>query len=156
MKFTSVILSASLFAGAASAQGLVTAHDPQTVIGQLQSMGYRASYEPYDSGRPKVLTATAGINYNIAFYACAEDMTGCGSLLFWVGFDMPDGSDWTMVNDWNQTRVYSRAYLDADNDPYFMMPVVLAEDMSPEEFERVLGIWEDAIIDFTDQIGFDR
>ena len=59
MRFASTILTAALVAGAAQAQSLVTAADPQTVIDQLQSMGYRASFEPYESGRPRVLTGIA-------------------------------------------------------------------------------------------------
>lgn len=156
MKFASVFLSAALMAGAASAQSWVTAANPQTVIDQLQSMGYKASYEPYDSGRPRVLTAIAGINYAIAFYGCADDMTDCRSVMFTAGFDMPSGSAPETINNWNQTRVYTRAFLDADQDPYFQMPVVRGQDMSAEDFQRVMNIWEDAVIDFTDEIGFER
>ena len=156
MKFASIFLSAALVAGAANAQSYVTAANPQTVIDQLQAMGYRASYEPYDSGRPRVLTGVAGVNTNIAFYGCDADMGNCKTLLFSTGMDMPDGAAWTTVNNWNQTRLYTRAFLDDDNDAYFNMPVMRGQDMTEDDFRRVLNIWEDAVIDFTDEIGFER
>lgn len=156
MKFASIFLSAALVAGAANAQSYVTAANPQTMIDQLQSMGYKASYEPYDSGRPRVLTAIAGINYAIALYGCLDDMTDCRSMMFTAGFDMPSGSSLGTINSWNQTRVYTRAFLDEEEDPYFQMPIIRGEDMSGEDFRRVMNIWEDAVIDFTDEVGFER
>lgn len=160
MKFASIFLSAALTAalsaGAANAQGMVSAGNPQTVIDQLQSMGYKASYEPYESGRPRVLSAIAGINYAIAFYGCLDDMSDCRSMMFSSGFDMPSGSAMATINNWNKSRVYTRAFLDEEEDPYFQMPVVRGQDMSAEDFRRVMNIWEDAVIDFTDEVGFER
>lgn len=143
-------------AGAAQAQGVVTAANPQTVIDQLQSLGYKASYEPYESGRPNVISAAAGVNYAISFYGCLEDMTDCRTLMFTAGLDMPDGSSMETINNWNQTRVYTHAFLDPAGDPYFRMAVIRGQDMSAEEFRRILEIWEDAMVDFTDEVGFER
>ncbi len=156
MRFASTILTAALVAGAAHAQGTVTAADPQTVIDQLHEMGYRASYEPFDSGRPRVLTGVAGVNTSIAFYGCLDDMTDCKTLMFTSGMDMPEGSSTATVNNWNQSRIYTRAFLDENDDPYFVMPIPRGQDMGADEFARLLNIWEDAVIDFTDEIGFER
>lgn len=159
MKFASFFLSAALMAGGASAQSYVTSADPQTVIDQLQSLGYRASFEPYDSGRPRILTGIAGVNTNIAFYACDEgdgEFTNCKTFMFTTGMDMPDGSSMTTINRWNQTRAFTRAFLDADGTPYFSMTIARGLDMTAEDFRRLLNIWEDAVIDFTDEIGFER
>ena len=156
MRFATTILTAALMAGAANAQSYVTAADPQTVIDQLQNMGYRASYEPYDSGRPRVLTGIAGVNTSIAFYGCMDDMTNCQTLMFTSGMDMPEGSSFATINNWNQSRIYTRAFLDENDDPYFVMPIPRGQDMSSEDFARLMNIWEDAVIDFTDEIGFER
>ncbi|PIE07585.1 MAG: hypothetical protein CSA74_06530 [Rhodobacterales bacterium] len=156
MRFASIPLFVALMAGAANAQSAITSADPQTVIDQLKTMGYRASYEPYESGRPRVLTGIAGVNTSIAFYGCLDDMTNCKTLMFTSGMDMPEGSSWSTINNWNQSRIYTRAFLDENNDPYFVMPIARGQDMSAEDFSRLMNIWEDAVIDFTDEIGFER
>jgi len=76
--------------------------------------------------------------------------------MFTSGFDMRDGTAWDIVNTWNETRVYSRAFLDDESDPYVQMPVPIARALNPGDVARMMDLWEDAIVDFTDEIGFTR
>ena len=155
MRISSLILVASLLAGGANAQS-ITSSDPESLLRELRSMGYDVRLEPYDSGRPRIRTSSLGINYSIAFYGCLNDMTDCRGMMLTSGFDMDDGTNWEIIDGWNETRVYTRAFLDDENDPYVQMPVPVARDFNHDDVARIMDIWEDAIVDFTDEIGFER
>jgi hypothetical protein len=156
MKLSAVILALALAAGGAHAQGTASAEDPQSVLDQFTALGFEASLDPYESGRPRIVSKIVGVNYAVAFYSCYDDMTGCEGLMFTAGFDMsePTGSD--VVNEWNETRVYSRAFLDEEDDPYVQMPVPVARTLSQADVRRLVDIWESEVVKFTDKIGFNR
>jgi len=156
MRPTSVILVLSLLAGGAHAQTAASAANPQSIADQFEMLGYDARLDPYESGRPRIRSAILGVNYSVAFYGCLDDMTDCQGLMFTAGFDMSDPSTWQFANGWNETRVYSRAFLDEDSDPYVQMPVPVASSLSHEDMRRLVDIWETEVIKFTDQIGFER
>lgn len=146
----------TLAAHGAAAQDVASATDPQSVVDQIAALGYEATLEPYESGRPRIQARIVGVNYAVAFYGCLEDMTDCLGLMFTAGFDMPDATDWKVVNDWNETRIYTRAFLDDESDPYVQMPVPNAEQLSAGELRRLVEIWENALVRFTEEIGFER
>lgn len=152
----SAALILTLAATPAAAQDVASATDPQTVVDQITALGYEARLEPYESGRPRIQARIVGVNYAVAFYGCLEDMTDCLGLMFTAGFDLNEATDWKVVNDWNETRIYTRAFLDDESDPYVQMPVPIAEALSAGEMRRLVELWENALVRFTDEIGFDR
>jgi len=156
MRPTSAALILSLAAGGANAQDVASATDPQSLLDQFEGLGMDARLEPYESGRQRIRAKVAGVNYALAFYGCLDDMTDCRGMMFTAGFDMAEPVGWEVVNDWNETRVYSRAFIDEEGDPYVQMPVPTAEALSEDEIRRLVDIWESAVIKFTDTIGFER
>ena len=156
MRPTSAALILSLVAGGAQAQDVASATDPQSLVDQFIGLGFDARLEPYESGRPRISAKIVGVNYSLAFYGCLDDMTDCRGLMFTAGFDLSEPVGWEVANDWNETRVYSRAFIDEEGDPYVQMPVPTAEALSADEIRRLVDIWESAVIRFTDTIGFDR
>jgi len=156
MRPTSAALILTVLAGGAQAQDVASATDPQSLLDQLTVLGFDARLEPYESGRPRISARIVGVTYSLAFYGCLDDMTDCRGLMFTAGFDMSEPVGWEVANDWNETRVYSRAFIDDEGDPYVQMPVPTAEALSQDEVRRLVEIWESAVIRFTDKIGFER
>ena len=156
MKLSPVILAVSLAASGAVAQGTATAGDPQSVLDHFQTLGYDAALDPYESGRPRITSRIVGVNYALAFYSCFDDMTDCEGLMFTAGFDMSEPTAMDVVNEWNETRVYSRAFLDDEGDPFVQLPVPVARALSQDDIRRLVDVWESELTRFTDAIGFDR
>lgn len=129
---------------------------PDSIVAALQAIGLKGEYAPSDTGRPRVRSATSGVNFSVWFYECTDAMSDCETLVFSSGFDLDNGTDPAIVNRWNSESVYTRAYFDDETDPYLDMPVLLSQAMSTAEFRRVVDIWDSEVIDFTDQIGFNR
>ncbi len=77
-------------------------------------------------------------------------------MMFTAGFDMNDPVGWQVVNEWNETMVYSRAFINDDGDAYGQMPVPNGISLDAGEVSRIVSIWESAVTKFTDEIGFNR
>ncbi len=150
-----LVLTAALAAGSATAGG-ISSSDPQSLLAELESMGYDVWLDPYESGRPRIKGRLVGVNYSLAFYSCLDDMTDCLGLMFTAGFDMRNGTGLDVANTWNQEMVYSRAYIDNEDDPFVQMPVPISRDLDSADVARLMDLWESTLEDFTDEIGFKR
>lgn len=138
--------------GASAAPNTLTAADPQGFVAALQGAGYNASYEPYDSGRPRIRSSINDTNYSIVFYSCDDAMADCEAILFVAGFDLSNGASFAAANDWNSTTIYSRVSLDEDMDPFLEMPIYDAREISRFDFEDMVDFWGDELSDFSDEV----
>ncbi|MEM0978357.1 MAG: YbjN domain-containing protein [Pseudomonadota bacterium] len=156
MKLLISTLATLTISGVAATAGPGAA-DPLATVTALQDLGFRAQYEPSESNnRPRIRSSTAGINFSIWYYGCDETMTNCDTLLFSAGFDFQDGSTLAVVNTWNDREVLGRAFLDDENDPLIDLALPEVQEMSTDELESILELWEDIIIEYTEEIGFNR
>ncbi|WP_088652315.1 YbjN domain-containing protein [Marinibacterium profundimaris] len=143
----------TLTAPGASAQ-MVQASDMDTVVAALQDYGLRATLETSSSGRPIIRSAASGVNFTIYFYGCTTQHTDCESINFSAGFDLEDGTTFPIINEWNETKLVGRAYLDDEMDPYLDHYVEIMSGLSRDVFNEVLSMWEESLGNFATHVGY--
>jgi hypothetical protein len=135
-------LSAAI-AGPALGAGMVTASDPQGVVEALTEIGYQgAEVIPLDNGRPSISVKISGSPTYIDFYDCAQDMTGCGTLLFVYAMDLTDGTTLQKANEWNAREITGRVYLDGNGDPTLDYAYSTFGGIPIEVFEQNVKLWD--------------
>ena len=131
----------------------VDATDPAELVSIIQALGYRAVLDTDDTGDPMIRSSTGGTDFSIYFYGCTDN-TDCKSLLFKAGYDLDDGTTLEVIDDWNETILFGRAYLDDEADPWLEMPVNMDGGVSRRNFEDNYDWWEVIVAEFEDHIGF--
>ena len=126
---------------------MVRAEAPEAIVALMHELGYRAELTTDGQGDPKIKSAAGGANFSIYFYGCS-DHRACRSVQFSAGFDTKDGVDLLRVNDWNRHNRYGQASLDAENDPYIEMDILMQGGLSRELFEANLSVWDNMLADF--------
>lgn len=133
--------------------GTVDATDPAELVSIIQELGYRGVLEVDDAGDPMIRSSVGGTEFTILFHGC-EDGNECRSLLFRVGYDLPDGTTVEVVNDWNATKLFGRAYLDEESDPWLELTMNTYGGVSRLNFEDTFDWWEIVVADFEDHVDF--
>ena len=80
----------------------------------------------------------------------------CEYIDFQEGWDLKNGTTPDVIEQWNEDRVWGRAYIDTENDPWIDMPVNLKGGVTPENFDDTVSWWWSVIRDFEDHIGFNN
>jgi Putative bacterial sensory transduction regulator len=149
------LASSLLLAGAlpALAQNVI-AENPAQMADILRSFGYRAELTTDTGGDPKIASSSGGANFSIFFYGCTNSQN-CDAISFSAAFDLDPGSNTKLMNDWNQKKRYSKAYLDDEQDPVIDMDVFLGSGgVSIDNFRFWVDTWERALGDFKTHIDF--
>jgi hypothetical protein len=61
-----------------------------------------------------------------------------------------------MIEQWNEDRVWGRAFIDPDNDPWIDLAVNLKGGVSPENFNDTVSWWWAVLRDFEEHIGWNK
>jgi hypothetical protein len=145
------VLALALTAGMAGARdiptGGMTADD---VASWLHSKGYKAEISKADNGRPKIASATQGINFYVHFYDCKNDR--CASIQFVAGFSTNGAYSLQKANDWNNDNRWITASMDKENDPWISMDVDLWPGGTYELLNDELQVWDDSVARFVRSI----
>ncbi len=149
--FTAAALLAVV--SAAQAEQNVDATDADVLASIIRDLGYRASVTLDSVGDPLIESSVGGTDVSIFFYGC-EKGRQCKSLLFKVGYDLIEGTTLDVVNDWNETNLFGRAYLDDENDPWIEMSVNMMGGVSRTNFEDTFDWWDLVVGQFEDHIDF--
>jgi len=127
------------FSGTAHAQ-MITAQNPQSIVGALQNAGYKATLGKDDSGDPIVRSSSGGSNFAIFFYGCTKN-TDCRTIQFFAGYTDRKPS-LSRINEWNTTKRFGRAYLTDSGAARIEMDVDLDDGgISRLLFEDNLEFW---------------
>lgn len=133
-----VALIALAWAGPAAAQ-MISAKDPQTLVGALLAKGYQAQLGT-TAGEPSIVSGAGGVRFHIFFENCT-DGEHCTTVTFMTGFTDID-SDVERMNAWNRQNRFARAYIDAEGDPVLKMDLDLDHAGIPREnFGEYVDIW---------------
>lgn len=142
-----------LTAGAAAAKDLpeggLTA---QEVASWLQKNGYRGDISTTSEGRPKVASATQGINFFIHFFDCKGDR--CASIQFSAGFTTDGAYTLEKANQWNNEKRWITATMDDEHDPWISRDIDLYPGGTYEMLDDELKIWDDMVGHFLKTIDF--
>lgn len=126
---------------------------PDTVVQLVQDAGFRAQLKTLDDGHKFIESSANGMKFQIHFYGCTAENTGCELLVFTAGFDFAEAQDEEIVSDWNFTR-FTKAYLDKEGDPYIQLPVNILYGVTHDNFKDTLVWFTNEMGSFMDHIGW--
>lgn len=147
MLFASIALAVSLVVGSATAleTDLVDATDPDEIVNIARGYG-SATLGMDNVGDPQVTGRIDGNAYTIFFYGCTEGRD-CTNLQFSSGW-ISDRVDMAMINDWNRSNRFARAYLDDEDDPIIEMDLNMEFGISRRNFDDTFGVWSALLSSF--------
>lgn len=132
---------------------IVDGTDPAALVDIIQSLGYRASLEVDGEGDPLIRSSVGGTQFALVFYGCSEQHDDCQILLFKAGYELNDKVGMDVINQWNATRLFGRAYLDEVSDPWIELVLNMQGGVTRAQFEKTFEWWETSVGEFEDQIG---
>lgn len=140
-------------AASASAADIVDASDPQALVRIIQDLGYRADLEVDAEGDPLIRSSVGGTRFSLVFYGCSDAHNGCEIVLFKAGWELKKKVGIDVINQWNATRLFGRAYLDDVMDPWIELVLNLRGGVTRRQFESTFEWWENSVGEFEDEIG---
>ena len=142
-------VSLAVAAGPAAA---INATDPIAVLNAMQAYGYAATLSTDTRGDPMISSKISKTEFRVQFFGC-QGNADCQSLLFRAGYDLPDPISALVVNEWNRSKRFGKAYIDDEGDPFIEMDVNLAFDgMGEQNFQDTLDWWRVVVEGFEEFI----
>lgn len=128
--------------------GLIFANIPDLLI--LAAEVGSARLERDDDGQEYVAGSIDNINYALDVYNCEPD---CADLTFTASFEMNGMTD-ALMNEWNASRRFGKAYIRSDGDAVLQMAINTRYGITVETFRDDLIWWETVLTDYVEFIGF--
>lgn len=156
LSFTALLCTfmvASTGASASTDPEIVDGTDPAALVEIIQDLGYRASLEVDGEGDPLIRSSVGGTQFALVFYGCSDQHDACQILLFKAGYELDDKVGMDVINQWNATRLFGRAYLDEVSDPWIELVLNMQGGVTRAQFEKTFEWWETSVGEFEDQIG---
>lgn len=139
-----MIALAALAATQTADAQMISAKRPQTMVSYLQDKGFRAELKSDGASGtdgPRIVSGTGGTQFTIYLRNCTNG-ANCTTAAFFLGFNDLDNVPLDLINKWNQTSRFTRAYIDSEADPVLVMDVDLDHDGLPAaNFGEYLDIW---------------
>ena len=138
------VLAFGLTAGMAPAKDLPTGGmTVQEVASWLQEKGFKAEIGKMDNGKPRIASATQGVNFFVHFYDCKDYR--CSSIQFVAGFSTKGAYTLAKANAWNSDNRWVTASMDKENDPWIDRDVDLSPGGTYELLNDELKVWSDSV-----------
>ncbi|GAB5511491.1 MAG: hypothetical protein Rhims3KO_28920 [Hyphomicrobiales bacterium] len=128
--------------------GLVFANIPDLLV--LAAEVGSARIDRDDDGQEYVAGSIDGINYALDVYNCDPE---CADLTFTASFEMNGVTD-AMMNEWNASRRFGKAYIRADGDAVLQIAINTRYGITVETFRDDMVWWETVLTDYVEFIGF--
>lgn len=149
LTFSAALLAAT--AGPGFAQTMLTANDTDAILQIARGFG-KATLTQQSNGDPLITGQMHGLVYQVFFANCTTS-AGCEDINFYLSFsDLSPSLE--VINAWNATKRFSRAYLDSDNDPVVSMDIDLVVPVPAEYIESSFGLWSLVVEQFTAHVGY--
>ena len=132
---------------------IVDGTNPEQLVNIIQELGYRARLEIDGDGDPMIRSSVGGTQFAVVFYGCSDSHDQCQILLFKAGYELNDKVGIDIINQWNATRLFGRAYLDEVNDPWIELVLNVHGGVTRKQFENTFEWWESSVGEFEDEIG---
>ena len=132
---------------------IVDGTDPKALVAIIQDLGYRALLEVDGDGDPMIRSSVGGTQFAVVFYGCSDTHDHCDILLFKAGYELNEKVGMEVINQWNATRLFGRAYLDDVNDPWIELVLNVHGGVTRKQFEKTFEWWESSVGEFEQQIG---
>lgn len=128
--------------------GLVFANIPDLLL--LAAEVGSARLERDDDGQEYVAGSIDGINYALDVYNCDPE---CADLTFTASFEVNGVTD-SMMNEWNATRRFGKAYIRPDGDAVLQIAINTRYGITVETFRDDMVWWETVLTDYVEFVGF--
>lgn len=128
--------------------GLVFANIPDLLV--LAAEVGSARVDRDDDGQEYVAGSIDGINYALDVYNCDPE---CADLTFTASFEMNGVTD-AMMNEWNASRRFGKAYIRSDGDAVLQIAINTRYGITVETFRDDMVWWETVLTDYVEFIGF--
>ena len=125
---------------------LVTRVTPQDVAEALERLDIEYTQETDPTGDPMFRIKLLDMNVQILFYG--QDEGGYKSLQFHVGFAMEDKPSLEVINDWNRSKRYMRAYLDSENDPHLEYDLDFEGGLTTQCIDEAIKLFRSGLLGF--------
>ncbi len=162
-----ITLSAALAATGAQAQNvkkggaggggssLITASSIDAIVSALEANGFSVNVTTDSDDDPLIESTDDDEPFSVHFYGCTNNKD-CEYIQFVSGWDLSKGTTMQVIEKWNEDRVWGRAYIDSDNDPWLDLAVNLKGGVTPENFDDTVAWWWSIMRDFEDHIGWNK
>jgi hypothetical protein len=139
-------------AGAAGpATNMITGSDVDAIVAMAARYG-DATLTKDKNGNPYIKNRSNGAGWTISFYGCDKG-ADCKSIEFYHGFETDNKPTSARINEWNQKKRWSKAYLDQDGDPNISFDINLRYGVARGNLEADIGRWVETIGDFKAFVG---
>jgi hypothetical protein len=150
--FLLAIVPAAMFAAAPAAAQNVTAN-PQQIAATMTNAGYKAELTKDPTGDPAIKSEAAGNPFWVLFYNCT-DHRNCSTIEFHIAYATKTKPPLTLINEWNRSHRFARAYTDDVADPVLQMDVDLDKGgISTALLKDHLEVWTTLVGQFQKQLG---
>ena len=129
------------------------------IVALLEAHGYSASLTTDSAGDPLVMASADGLRFRVQTYDCNSSAPRrCRTLQMVSSFALerpPSAEDFIAMNDYNNQKVYGRAYIDDNGDAAVDFTVNLSGGVSASNLMDNVGTWKAFILDvFVNYLGW--
>jgi hypothetical protein len=143
--------AAAPVAPAGPATAMITGSDIEAIVAMAGRYG-DAALTKDRNGNPYIKNRSNGAGWTISFYGCDKG-ADCKSIEFYHGFETDNKPTAARINEWNQKKRWSKAYLDKDGDPNISFDINLRYGVARGNLEADIGRWVETIGDFKSFVG---
>ena len=134
---------------------VITGSSFDAILASLERAGFTVRMSKDSDGDPMIESTDSDDPFLVYFYECTAGKD-CGYMQFREGWDLKNGTTTDVVEKWNEDRVWGRAWLDSDNDPWIDMTVNLRGGITAANLDDTASWWWSVLRDFEDHIGFNK
>lgn len=132
----------------------VSAGAPEGVAAVLRRGGYSPRMDRDADGDPMIRFRIATKSVQLRFYGCVAGQ-GCMSMQLTTGYDLPDGMDPALANQWMRENRWGKVHLDEDRDPFLQYDIAADPPGLPDGlFLGIVATYRDAVERFSKFVGF--
>jgi hypothetical protein len=161
-----VALAAIVATASADAQGgkkravnggaeIITGSSLDAIVAALEKRGFSVELKTDRDDDPLIESTDQDEPFQVHFYGCTGG-SDCQYLQFVSGWDLSNGTTAEVIERWNEDRVWGRAFLDSDDDPWIDLAVNLKGGVTSENFDDTVSWWRSIMRDFEDYIGYTK
>ena len=148
---SAAVVCAMLAPAQAQDASLIDGSDFDQILSVAQGYG-RAKLTTQTNGDPRISGRNNGISYQVYFMNCT-DHADCEDLNFYMGFtDIKPGFE--VMNEWNATKRFGKAYIDNVGDAVIEWDVNLEFGLSRDNLDADFSVWTQIMDQFSRYVGF--
>ena len=148
------VAALALLPGAASAQSLIDATDPELLLDFLDDSGYEVELGVDEYGDPMITGTVSDSTFTLYFYGCTASNNNCTILQFAHAWNLVEEVTLETINAWNVDRLWGQAYLPDEGYVSLSFAFNMEGGVSEENLVSTVAIWEGTLVAFEEFIGW--